>query len=370
MLRWIDGFETQASPGHHARRYVVLSGPNPTFNTPGWDGWGTYMECGQEVFETKALVGAVEDTWTIGFAMSQQNFQNASETHGNQIIFRSGSGVNQLILRTMPDPTFPNERFYFEIMRGATSLGTAGPFYVRGTSLAWYYVEFQATIDPTNGAWELRVHRYLPNGMATRTFLDAGPVNTADTGVAGADRVGFDFDLSTVSQGSLRLDDIYICDDTGGVFDDFLGPRIIDGLRGAGNGNQLDWLLAGSAASIEDALNETTQSSGEDEKRITSDVTGDISLMAVSPLPNVTAGVIDALMISLTAKMDSSGDRTIAPRFRKTTGSPSEADVSTFVVNNTTYAAFTEILVDDPNTATTWLLADLNTMQIGVHLVS
>lgn len=370
MLRWFDGFETERSVGHHARKYVQLSS-TPTFTNEGWDGWGRCISSNIAIWETPQLVALVENTWIIGMAISQTNFIAPAETHGCVTVLRSGSGPSgdQLAFRTMPDPTYPLERFIIEVRRGTTTLATYGPFFLRRTTVVWYYLEFKAVIDPVNGSWELKMHRYTPQGLLTQTFTEAGPINTANTGVAGADRVAWDYDVSA-SSGTQFQDDLYICDSTGLEFNDFLGPRIVDEIRGVGNGNQLDWVLAGSAANIEDALNELSQSTGEDDKRITSDVVGDISLMSITPLVNVLEGDVDAVFLSLTAKMDSSGTRTIAPRLRKTTGTPAEVDGSSIVLNSTTYQTFLELFIDDPNTGVDWVLSDLNGVQIGVHLVS
>ena len=68
------------------------------------------------------------------------------------------------------------------------------------------------------------------------------------------------------------------------------------------------------------------------------------------------------------ARMETTGDLDVAHMFRKTTGTPAETDAGTDLnVSSTAYDGDALVLEDDPNTATDWDAADLDSYEHGVR---
>jgi hypothetical protein len=159
-----------------------------------------------------------------------------------------------------------------------------------------------------------------------------------------------------------------VLDSTGGSLNNYLGKQVIEGIKPNGNGNSIQWDLAGGATDVTDAWGENgdTQSTTEDDKRLTSDVLDEKELATYTDLVNIRLVSIKGLLLHTNHKMDTSGNRNIVPLLRKTTGSPVEVEGTQVNVSSTSYTGSSEVLANDPNTSAPWTVADVNAYQFGV----
>lgn len=93
----------------------------------------------------------------------------------------------------------------------------------------WYYIELKITIDDAAGAYELRV-----NSVA---WFSGAAVDTRNGGNASFDVVQIGYNHPAYGY----FDDLYVCDDTGGLCDDFLGDVRIMPIFPNGNGTSSDF---------------------------------------------------------------------------------------------------------------------------------
>jgi hypothetical protein len=100
---------------------------------------------------------------------------------------------------------------HFCIRRGTTVIATGTRLLVSNN---WYHLQFKGIIDGTSGSYDVRI-----DGVP-ETGLSASGVNTRNGGATGQwDNVGI---VSSTSNGHY-FDDLYICDQSGSINNDFLG---------------------------------------------------------------------------------------------------------------------------------------------------
>ncbi len=374
-LRWMEGFENCRISELLARKYDVFTGSGAagiSNTTVGWQGVGFCLEASGSAasactFTTPALVVAVENTWILGWAWA---IDNAGGLSGSQTSFPSielhdGVGQQLQIEMIAANATKPGGGYWkIQVRRGSTVLATGTKLFQPGK---FYYIEAKVTVRPgTDGSVEVQWWR-LTDTVATNDILVSG-INTANQGTDGADRVKIQLISEPVTTAHLLLDDIYICDDTGAINNDFLGKQVIEGITPSANGNYLEWSLQGSAASLEDAWNEsaTVQSDLEDDKRTQSDTTDQRELAAYSNLSVISLVSITGLMLHTQHRMDTSGSRGFCPLLRKTTGTPADAEGTTVTVVGTDETGSSEMFELDPNTAAAWTVTNVNAAEFGV----
>ena len=212
-IRHMEGFEAIDGTNCFGRRYSLVSSPGSA--TISGRLHGDCMRSGTST-EIRTRSMSLQNTWVWGFGYRYINATVTDDTDFYPIVWLKGTS-EQVSLQWRK--VSGENSFEFVLFRGATELwrssdeGASGKF----TAQNWHYFEFKVTIDPVNGAWEFR-HNTSVVGS------DAGPVNTADEGTAGADIAEWVWRNS-----NSEWDDIYILDDQGSINNDFLGDSVIEG---------------------------------------------------------------------------------------------------------------------------------------------
>lgn len=375
-LRWLEGFEGLTLGVLLARKYEAGSVAGNLVATLGWQDKGTALQSqgtstGFDV-TTPELVAVDEDSWIIGWAwrLDDTSGLSNSQTTFPGVILQNAAG-DQLQFEMVADNHDKPGGIYWrlQVRRGSTVLGTSDASFNYGV---WYYIEVKATIDPINGSYEMRWWtRTSTAPVVDAGASNAGPVNTANQAAAGADRVRVLLLSAPLTGGTdnISMDDLYVCDDTGATSNDYLGRQVIEVMHPSGNGNSLEWDLTGGAASLVDAWEESAnlQSSTEDDKRTTSDVTDQKELATYTSLSNIRLVSVTGILLHTQHRMDTSGQRNIAPLLRKTTGTPAEVMGTEVTLDNTAFDGSSEVFEQDPNTSSPWVIADLNSYQFGVQ---
>lgn len=384
-LKWFEGWEGATNlPTHHARIYATATGSVTPVN-------GASVEADEAVSSDDAVFvtpdfGAVQNSWILGVAFRAVDIVEIEDgsaaylamgnTDGEQVRFEFADV-------TLGGPAKPGAAYYkIRVMRGSTELASSDQVFLLGNNAdeQWIYFEFKCTIDNSTGSFEGRF-QYIRKGSlnnagaggTTALTWDAASssIDSQEQTSTGADRFTISMDTGNTSD-PVAMDDIYCCDSTGSINNDYLGKLIVQGQKpvntGGGDGDTVEWVLAGGATSTFDAWFESL-SAVEDDERVTSEVATDIHLCVVEPLTVLTNpnGTIVGMRLDTVQHMETAGDVDIAQMWRKTTATAGETNSGTINVATTAYEGLTTVLELDPNTVVAWDQADLDSYQYGVR---
>lgn len=374
-LRWIEGWEgATTAVTHHARLYPVFTGTFSAEDGASEDA-GEAVSGGDAVMTTPVLVVAPENSWILGIAFRPDHATAINNPDIPYVAFENSDGeqIRFEFVDADPASSKPGGQYYkIRAMRGVTELASTNERFLLGTvDENWIFFEFKVTIHDSTGSFEGRYSpcRKTALGRDIALTWDAATsgIDTQNQSSAGADRFTLSMDTGNLGN-PVATDDIYVCDSTGAKNNDYLGRILIEGQKPAGDGDTTDWVLA-DAASTQQAWDESTTTT-DDDARVTSDTPTDVHLATVDPLVVITGVNSNVIGVrhDIIAHMETSGDFDIAHMFRKTTGTPAETDAGVDLnVASTTYEGSAAVLEDDPNTATDWDVADLNSYQYGVR---
>jgi len=240
---------------------------------------------------------------------------------------------------------FTNSR-NFGLYRNGTLLGSlsADPF----SDNIWYYLEVKILFDGSVGTAELRV-----NG---NPWISLAGQNT---GVSQCNQIMFGSGGS--SDDSQRAGDLYICNDSGTVNNDFLGDSRVEVLLPSGAGAETQWdPLAG--ANWENVADVSPDSDTTYNK---SNTVGQVDTYAMSNLVSAT-GVIYGVQKMNYVRKDNAGSRSVAPVLR--IGGTDHVGASTSIGDS--YAYTREIEEVSPATLSAFTIAEVNAMEMGVQVTA
>lgn len=227
-----------------------------------------------------------------------------------------------------------------------------GPVIAESNGLAlqadqYYYIEFKATIHPSAGAYEVRV-----NGV---TVLSG----TGDTQHSVNSRASIIYIYR--SGYSFKLDDIYVCDGTGGVNDTFLGDRKAVAVLPDAAGANSDW--TGSAGGDHYALVDENPPTGDTDyvETLTTNAKETYSFQ-----PITDTGAIAGLQLCLCIRKTDATSRTCRPIC---ISGGTQYNGTNFTLNDTyTYARF--VWDVNPDTGVAWTKDEINASEFGVEFIS
>tara|TARA_R110002094_G_scaffold220250_1_gene192775 strand:+ start:14187 stop:15293 length:1107 start_codon:yes stop_codon:yes gene_type:complete len=364
-IRFIEGFETNAATGSSTDQYYERKFASTAQSPQSVVGRyaGLALQSSSYSFVTENYTAG--DVWILHWHWFLNECGNTGQAAGVTISDGTGDQLELAIRSYVGDDN--DDRYLLDLKRGATVLATAGPFW----SEVWMSCQLKVTIDPTNGAYELKVAQAGSVGSSPVTVMsDVGPVNTANQAVADADR--FEFSLNNGPR-TMVLDHVVICDDAGAVNNDFLGEVFVAGLVPNLDGDDSDWNTsagADHAALVNEIMPSATVTGVDDPERITSETIADYDrwfmqgLDAVKDIPTGTA--IYGVSVETTASMEASGNRDLRPVFKDTTAAVSEGIV--FNVTGTAWDTYVEIWETNPATAATWSVSTVDAGQFGVKV--
>jgi hypothetical protein len=374
-LRKLEGFEGQRNMVILARHYATATGTIAT--EIGHRGNNSGVSSANLLLRTVDLLdGATdENSWVLGWAMrlNSTNGFSAAATVIPYVSFRSSAGEQLRVEFIAFNETKPGgNRYKLRVMRGATTLATTNESFDGNTTEGnWTYFEFEAVIrTSTNGSFSLRFHdRFRKNVTATWTAANTG-VNTANQGADGADR--YEVALTQNPATSIAIDDMYCVDGTGSLYNTKVGEIEIEAVTISGNGATDDWDLQGAAASVEDAWNEgaVTQSTTEDDKRVSTTSVGEIELGALTNPTIIRNVAVLGVETRLSGKMEATGTRDVQFFYRKTTGTPAQVGTKTVTLSSTSLITHADPRETDPNTSAAWVVADIDGLQVGAKLTA
>ena len=363
MLRWIEGFELATTYDALALKYVGVVSTLPALYIigPGASSPGAAYQIGHtsQHFTRWRTPGLTSQTIFIQgcrllvptgglFGQSLHFFRFYAPNGQVQItieLFQSTpSSVTYGFKAWAGDPTLP----------GAVLLGTAADAVA---CELWQYVEVLCYCASSGG----RVRIKLNGGSSYVLDLTNKNTNPAGTGSINA----CEWTLSAASGKVLRLDDVYILDATGGLNDDYLGDRVVEGVMPKADGAGAHEWTPSSGTSHEAMVDDmefatyqdgdaTTLQTSQTDKREFFDV-ADLALVQ---------GVITGIQVNLVARISGGASRNVKPAFRSSGGS--EAFGADITLDSTSFKHYQQVIETNPVTAAPFAIADVNAGQLGL----
>lgn len=278
--------------------------------------------------------------------------ESATVTVGAAFKF-SGSSANLISLCSDASFTshldvFLNTSGGIDVKRGATVLAsTAISIMSNGV---WKYIEFQATLSDTVGAFTLRMDGVQLLALSGQDTKNAGTKTTFDSVKVGC--------TGGAGTPTTMVDDLYLM---AGVGDSFLGDCTVETLYPNGNGNANVW-VGSDADSTNNYLLVNEVGAPVTTSYTGSAVTGQQDMYTMTDLV-ATAGTILGVCHQAYAIKTDSGLKQLKLVNRRA------ADTKSAALDLTqTYAPFHYVLATDPEGGA-WTFANVNALQSGIEVV-
>ena len=341
-----EGFENSADVNCYARKWARFIGVG-SFPAGRLHGFAAQTS-GTTEWRTRSL--GLQNTWVVGFGMQHAGATVIDETDVFPLIVKRGT-AQQIHLQWRKGT---GNTFKFDVFRGTTLLGSTSDFVAQ----SWHYFEVKMTIDTgTSGSVEIRHN--------TQVDLTLSSINTADSGLAGADV----FEIN-VASGVLRFDDIYMLDSTGTINNDYLGDSVVEGRRPTGDSTPSQFTQAGAFSTSWESTESVSCTGSVNNDYIFSSTVGHQDMMSFNALSFIT-GQIHGVLVNSDAQLDTTGSREFKHIIRSNaTLFTSPPGGISHTVASTSFQAFFDMFERDPDTAAKWTIAALDAAEFGVEVVS
>lgn len=346
MLLFTDSFESYgrgsaASVGPSGvllRRYTAETGGHTQRPRSRGNGRALYHTDGF-TFDT----GSTDATKIIGFEWYQD--ENAGD--GILILFRETSSSNSHAR------LYINRQGFLEVYGGAGTVLATGTTRIRLNK--WNFVEMKVTVaNGTGGSIEVRL-----NGLSEISISSVDTQNTAGAyarfiNIMPQDPVGM----------SRGLANLYVCDSTGSINNDFLGPCRCQSIVPNAEGSTIQWTP--SAGSDNSAMVDElgTGVSDNDTTYVSAVTPGERDLYGYTDL-TITDPVIFGVTGTIDVRVDSVSPESVC-QVANSNGTISV--LPTKSITSTSYSRRVDILELDPDTSNPWTLAAINALEFGFEI--
>ena len=223
----------------------------------------------------------------------------------------------------------------------------------------WSYIEIKLLIDDTVGTVEVRV-----NGKAVISETNVDTKNSSGAAQCNMVRFrGVDGAGAAENQQWL-LDDIYVCDNTGSVNNDFLGPIKVETIFPSAAGDDTDFTP--SAGSNWENVDDASHWDG-DTTYNEAGTTGNLDLHNCEDLTVITgSGTIHGLRLDTYCRVTSAAVKTVIPTVKS--GVTEGAVSGVGIAAENLFVGVPAIFEQDPAAAGAWTTTTINSMQIGYEV--
>jgi|PlaIllAssembly_1097288.scaffolds.fasta_scaffold169267_2 hypothetical protein len=341
-LLYIDGFDSYAT-ADVTKRGWTLAGNYSAIEASGRFGSRLRLSggSGSQAWASRT-VAASGSTCIIGVAFNPLTFY-ASRPYIFAVL---SSGTEQFALGY-------NSSYQLVVYRGnyATALGTSARSIWANS---WAYIELKVLISNTVGTYELRVNGDV---WSSGTGLDTQGATDANWTTV---RLDGPWDPSTPAD---AFDDLYVCDGSGGLNDDFLGDLRVDAHFPTSDG--ATHTFTPSTGSDHYALVDDATPNDDTDYNSTT-VTGNKDTLGYEDLKNA-GGTIIGVQVALVAKKGDAGTCTLCPVVRHS-GTDNEG---TAVGLSTSYLGVVQMYQQNPNGGSPidWDETDFNAAEFGYKKV-
>ena len=285
-------------------------------------------------------------TWVVGFAINPVSIWGG-DYRGQSIfsVMDAIGSVTHMTLRILPGNVLAVYRASTELGRSTISIIPNG----------YQYVEIKFTISDTVGSVEVRL-----NGTSVITLSG---VNTRNGGSATAN--GFSFESVLVNgswdTAASYYDDIYICDDSGSVNNDFLGDIRVSALVPTGDGTYTQFTpsTGGNYQNVDD------ESPDGDTTYNSDNAVGHVDSFAMSSLPS-SAGLVLGVQTLVAARKDDAGERSMGTVQRSGSTDTEGAGVPLLVG----YRYIRDVYDINPATGVAYTVGEVNALEVGYKVTA
>lgn len=255
-------------------------------------------------------------------------------------------------------------------MQGRVLIGTDGTWsYQRGltpvgspstATLAlntYTYVECRVTFHDSAGVVQVRL-----DGVLILTLTGVDTQNTLNASASRL-RLGNHGSGAGFTFGTQDVDDVYICDGTGSVNNDFLGDCRVDVVRPTADGAHSAWTPS-TGTTHYTLVDETTPN--DDSDYLSTSTAGARDTHALGDLPTLTDMVIAGVQQCVSARKDDAGTREVKGLL--TSGATTQAGSVTHALT-TSYRYYRQVTETDPATGASWTETGVNALEAGVENV-
>lgn len=327
MLLFVDSFDHYAT-GDFTKKYNTSAGVTINF--------GRHSTNGVKVGIGGQLYKSFTNNYTtliMGGAVYVASFSNT-------VIFAFTDNT------TIQTCVFLNSAGKLEIRRGESSiLATSTQTLSLNT---WYYVELKTTFNNTTGSATLMVNGEI--------WASVENVDTQATGNSSAN--GIKIGSTTQVSKEFYIDDLYVCDTSGTVANNFLGDVRISALYPNANDTPIQWTPYGVTNNYE-AVDESPSNYDTDYNYTATSGYNDI--FQFSDLP-VASGSIYGVQLLCLARKDDGGSRYLRLLYKP--GTTIYNGTNVFSLSDT-YTYVSEIKETNPDTGTNWTISDINSAKFG-----
>jgi hypothetical protein len=358
MLRMVEGFDQLFTTAGLNRRHSSFTADSIPFTAPGRFG-GVTSQIGiggatgdQLVLTTRQFVD--QQTVVVGLSLRIDNPNFA--TTWDLIRLMDTSNEQVALEARLQGGGGSNPKVKFALVRGVTDLfETADQVWEIGENK---YIELKVFVDNTTGTSELRINESIVSGTQLTGLDTQGHTSN------NVNQIKFALKQMSSSAGfAVFFDDLYVIDDTGANNNDFLGEIIVEARLPNANGDQVDWTPNSNVAN-ETRVDDPGAPDGDNSYNSSSNA-GDIDLFQFTDLSLVTGNIIGVAVVT-TARIESSGARSLRNLYKRSGGSIQET--ASHSVASTSYQDYENIHELNPDTALAWTVPDIDDGQFGYKL--
>jgi hypothetical protein len=220
------------------------------------------------------------------------------------------------------------------------------------SSATFYFIELKIVFHDTTGTYEVRI-----DGVNEGSGTGA---DTVASGSAGWDSLVFGASPTTHNE-NVDIDDLYVCDGSGGVEDTFLGDhRVVCIVASSGSGTNTDWTP--STGTDHGALVDENPPNTTDYN--SSDTSGDRDTYNFAAVG--VAGTVKALQHVNLVSAQVAGVRSVGPVSR--IGGVNYDGTGTVVGSDWTFQR--DIKRVSPATSTAWTVSEIDGAEFGVKVTA
>jgi hypothetical protein len=362
-LQWVEGFELNNGDDWRDNLYDSQEG---TINLISGRLHGTSASLSNSTDGTRWITKPLEahGTWILGIAAEINNPDIGPEAEEVFLGIRDGSTAQ---IYVYVDNLPSSDDYELQVWRGDNDTGTllgTSPLIEGG--IGFRYFELKVVIHNTTGSVTLKV-----DGSNVVSITNADTQNTAS---ATADNVRFGGKRGftpMVGDSTFSLDDMYACNGSGSINNDFLGDQVVARIEPSADGSasEFDSEANGSPSGNDnwEQINENTSSSDEDGGYVAASDVEDKDMYNFDDLPGVMTGGINGVMIYLRSRLEIDGNRELQMRFNDQTNG--ESDIGAAVLVDEPVYENKDLIVElNPGTTAKFTPAQIDSGQWGYRI--
>ena len=334
-----DGFDIYGATSELTRRWAIAGGGISYLPTGGRFGGGAAKCVQRGVYLTTPQIGSPQ-TVILSFAYKSSNGQ----TDSSDLIIRFDNELGTLFsIYWLVDTNS------WQARSGITTV--IGTFDARLREV-WHWISIKLTVSDTVGTIDVELDN-----------VSVLSVSGADThgNVGGTDTVT-SIGLGAQNAVNQTWDDVIICDDTGSApFNDLLSDRRIGTILPDSVGDSADFT---ASPAVGNYLNVDDTTPDDDTTYVESEVTTNLDLYNMEAVGWSPSTVDAATVVALVSNPDAGVTQC---KLMCKSGTTEGAGSAQFATSGYTYLS--ELFLVNPDTASAWTEATINSIQAGIEIV-